>query len=55
MSRRAVIYVRISSESQEANSSPNEQEADCRCFAQEKRLQVVRVVRCQNKWDKKNE
>ena len=35
MSRRAVIYIRTSSESQGENSSPIEQEADCRQFAEE--------------------
>ncbi len=45
MSRRAVIYIRTSSETQGANSSPIEQEADCRRLAQEKGLQVVRIYR----------
>jgi DNA invertase Pin-like site-specific DNA recombinase len=45
MSRRAVIYIRTSSESQGANSSPIEQETDCLHLAQEKGLQVVRVYR----------
>ena len=45
MSRRTVIYIRTSSESQGANSSPIEQEADCRRLAEEKGLQVVRVYR----------
>ncbi|MBI3164439.1 MAG: recombinase family protein [Chloroflexi bacterium] len=45
MSRRAVIYIRTSSESQGANSSPIEQETECRRLAQEKGLQVVRVYR----------
>jgi site-specific DNA recombinase len=45
MTRRAVIYIRTSSESQGANSSPIEQETDCLNLAQEKGLQVVRVYR----------
>ena len=45
MSRRAAIYIRTSSETQGANSSPIEQEADCRRVAEEKGLQVVRVYR----------
>jgi len=45
MSRRAVIYIRTSSESQGANSSPLEQETDCRRLAEEKGLQVVHIYR----------
>ena len=45
MSRRAVIYIRTSSETQGEKSSPLEQEADCRHLAQEKELQVVCVYR----------
>ncbi len=45
MSRRVVIYIRISSESQVANSSPIEQETDCLHPAQKKGLQVIRVYR----------
>lgn len=43
MSRRAVIYIRTSSETQGEKSSPLEQEADCRHLAHEKGLQVVCV------------
>ena len=43
MTRRAVIYIRTSSETQGEKSSPIEQEADCRRLAQEKGLSVVRV------------
>lgn len=43
MSRRAVIYIRTSSETQGEKSSPLEQDADCRRLANEKGLQVVRV------------
>ncbi|MEW6401141.1 MAG: recombinase family protein, partial [Chloroflexota bacterium] len=45
MARRAVIYIRTSSETQGENSSPIEQEADCRRLAQEKGLTVVRIYR----------
>jgi DNA invertase Pin-like site-specific DNA recombinase len=43
MVRRAVIYIRTSSEMQGEKSSPAEQEIDCRRLAQEKGLTVVRV------------
>jgi DNA invertase Pin-like site-specific DNA recombinase len=43
MPRRAVIYIRTSSETQGEKSSPLEQEADCRHLAHEKGLQVVCV------------
>jgi site-specific DNA recombinase len=45
MTRRAVIYVRTSSETQGEKSSPVEQEADCHRLAEEKGLDVVRVYR----------
>ncbi|MBI5965195.1 MAG: recombinase family protein, partial [Chloroflexi bacterium] len=45
MSRRAVIYIRTSSETQGEKSSPNEQETDCRRLAQQKGLVVVRNYR----------
>ena len=45
MVRRAVIYIRTSSETQGEKSSPVEQEADCQTLAKEKGLQVVRVYR----------
>ena len=45
MSRRAVIYIRTSSEIQGEKSSPLEQEVDCLHLAQEKGLQVVHVYR----------
>lgn len=45
ISRRAVIYIRTSSETQGANSSPIEQETDCRHLAHEKGLQVVHIYR----------
>ena len=45
MTRRAVIYIRTSSETQGEKSSPLEQEADCLHLAQEKGLQVVHVYR----------
>ncbi len=45
MTRRAVIYIRTSSETQGEKSSPLEQETDCLNLAQEKGLHVVRVYR----------
>lgn len=45
MTRRAVIYVRTSTETQGTNSSPIEQESDCRRLAEQKGLQVVHVYR----------
>lgn len=45
MMRRAVIYIRTSSETQGGKSSPLEQEADCRHIAYEKGLQVVCIYR----------
>ncbi|HET7143494.1 MAG TPA: recombinase family protein, partial [Anaerolineales bacterium] len=45
MSRRAVIYIRTSSETQGERSSSIEQEADCLRLAQEKELEVVHVYR----------
>ncbi len=45
MSRRTVIYIRTSSETQGEKSSPLEQETDCLNLAQEKGLQVVRIYR----------
>jgi DNA invertase Pin-like site-specific DNA recombinase len=45
MSRKTVIYIRTSSETQGTNSSPIEQETDCRRLAEEKGLQVVHVYR----------
>ncbi|RPJ29008.1 MAG: recombinase family protein [Chloroflexi bacterium] len=45
MTRKAVIYVRTSSETQGESSSSFEQEADCRRLAEEKGLAVVVVYR----------
>ncbi len=45
MSRRAVIYIRTSSETQGEKSSPSEQESDCQTLAKQKGLQVVHVYR----------
>jgi len=45
MTRKAVIYIRTSSEAQGVNSSPIEQEADCRRLAEEKGLQVLHIYR----------
>ena len=50
MTRRAVIYIRTSSETQGEKSSPIEQEADYRRLAQEKGLSVVRVYRDMEKY-----
>jgi DNA invertase Pin-like site-specific DNA recombinase len=45
MTRRAVIYIRTSSETQGESYSPSEQEEDCRRLAQENGLTVVQVYR----------
>jgi DNA invertase Pin-like site-specific DNA recombinase len=45
MGKRAVIYVRTSSEQQAEKCSPVEQEADCRLFAERQGLIVVNVYR----------
>ncbi|NJC98405.1 MAG: hypothetical protein FIB03_19085 [Anaerolineae bacterium] len=45
MTRRAVIYIRTSSDTQGEKSSPIEQEADCRRLAEERAWDVVRVYR----------
>ena len=45
MIRKAAIYIRTSSETQDEKSSPLEQEADCRHLAQDRGLTVVRVYR----------
>lgn len=56
MSKRAVIYVRTSSEQQGEKNSPAEQESDCRQFAEREGLIVVNVYRdieryrSRNKW-----
>lgn len=56
MAKRAVIYIRTSSEQQAEKNSPIEQEADCRQLAQENGLVVVNVYRdieryrVKNKW-----
>src|SRR5258706_14476887 len=56
MGKRAVIYVRTSSEQQGAKCSPVEQEADCRQYAARQGLVVVNVYRdieryrVKNKW-----
>ena len=43
--KRAVIYVRTSSEHQGAKASPDEQEADCRKLAAEQGIEIVKVYR----------
>lgn len=45
MAKRAVIYIRTSSEQQGEKCSPVEQEADCRLFAERQGLIVVNVYR----------
>lgn len=56
MGKRAVIYVRTSSEQQGEKCSPAEQESDCRKFAAQQGLVVVNVYcdieryRVKNKW-----
>lgn len=54
MARKAVIYIRTSSESQGEKSSPAEQESDCRRLAEEKGLSVVNVYRDIEKYRVKN-
>jgi site-specific DNA recombinase len=54
MARKAVIYVRTSSESQAEKSSPAEQEADCRHLAEEKGLTIVRIYQDIEKYRVKN-
>ena len=54
MARKAVIYIRTSSESQGEKSSPAEQEADCRRLAAEKGLTIVHVYRDIEKYRAKN-
>jgi DNA invertase Pin-like site-specific DNA recombinase len=54
MQRKAVIYIRTSSEVQGEKASPNEQESDCRSLAKEKRMTVVRVYRDIEKYRVKN-
>jgi len=56
MAKRAVIYIRTSSEQQGEKCSPKEQETDCRMFAEKQGLIVVNVYRdieryrVKNKW-----
>jgi len=56
MGRRAVIYIRTSSEQQGEKCSPTEQEMDCRQFAEKEGLIIVNVYhdieryRVKNKW-----
>ena len=45
MAKRAVIYIRTSSEQQGEKCSPVEQERDCRLFAEKQGLVVVNVYR----------
>ena len=54
MARKAVIYIRTSSEAQGEKSSPAEQESDCRRLAAEKGLTVVNVYQDIEKYRVKN-
>jgi len=54
MTRRAVIYIRVSSETQGEKSSPSEQESDCQTLAKEKGLQVIHVYRDVEKYRVQN-
>lgn len=54
MSKRAVIYIRTSSEKQGEKASPTEQEADCRKYAVENGLTVVNVYRDIERYRVKN-
>jgi len=54
MGKRAVIYVRTSSEHQGEKSSPIEQEADCQSLASEHGLTVVHIYRDIEKYRVKN-
>ena len=45
MAKRAVIYIRTSSEQQGGKSSPVEQEADCRAFAEKEEMIVLNVYK----------
>jgi DNA invertase Pin-like site-specific DNA recombinase len=54
MQRKAVIYIRTSSENQGEKASPSEQEDDCQLLAKEKGLTIVRVYRDIEKYRVKN-
>lgn len=54
MSKRAVIYIRTSSERQGEKSSPIEQEADCRKVAEENGLTIVKVYKDIERYRVKN-
>jgi DNA invertase Pin-like site-specific DNA recombinase len=54
MVRRAVIYIRTSSEAQGEKASPAEQESDCLLLAKEKGLVVIRVYQDIEKYRVKN-
>ena len=45
MGKRAVIYIRTSSEQQGGKESPVEQEADCRAFAEKEEMIVLNVYK----------
>ena len=54
MSKKAVIYIRTSSEKQGEKASPIEQEADCRKYAEENNLIVVKVYKDIERYRVKN-
>ncbi len=54
MSKKAVIYVRTSSEKQGEKASPIEQEADCRKYAEENNLTIVNVYKDIERYRVKN-
>jgi site-specific DNA recombinase len=54
MSKRAVVYIRTSSEHQGAKASPDEQEADCRKLAEDNGLTVEKVYRDLERYRVKN-
>jgi len=54
MSKKAVIYIRTSSEKQGDKASPIEQEADCRKYAEENNLIVVNVYKDIERYRVKN-
>jgi len=54
MSKKAVIYIRTSSEKQGEKASPIEQEADCRKYAEENNLTVVNIYKDIERYRVKN-
>ncbi|MBT6061669.1 MAG: recombinase family protein, partial [Anaerolineae bacterium] len=54
MGKRAVIYIRTSSEQQGGKESPVEQEADCRAFAEKEEMIVLNVYKDIKRYRKGN-